>query len=767
VAIALLAAYAIDAFRTNADDQRQAQILLTQIQADANRQGVLTSDVSELGVVVQDEDNVTLDAKLTGLPLQIEAIQQETADALTQLRSLSPEKEVVTEVQAAVDDYESQVDRLVMMLEEREFSEPWIFDQRRVDPTFAMLRDAVDDANTHYSQRAEQAGKMADIGTATIVGLAVLALAFLHVERSRRSRVLIEAEQRIITDNEARFRSLVQNSSDVFIITEMDMSARYVSPSIERFLGYTSAEVENRKLSEIVHEHDQTTLLELHEEVLPHPDASRVMECKFVHQDGSARDVELRVTNSLDVNSVSGLVFNARDITERKDAERERIGLERQLEHQAFHDPLTNLANRVLFKDRVNHALARASRRNEDLAVLFVDLDDFKQINDTAGHEAGDFLLIAVADRLRSCLRDADTIARLGGDEFAILLESVDDTDDVFAVADRLLESLMMPFDVNGRHVLAGGSIGIAFRGSGGKESEELLANADVAMYAAKARGKSCRETYRPDMRRDMMQRLTLETALQRAIEEKEFVVFYQPIVEVGSGKITGAEALVRWNHPARGLVSPADFIPLAEETGLIVPLGRWVLEQACYQARDWQLKHPQTPPLNISVNLSVRQFQQSNLVQEVAEVLQHSKLPASSLILEITESILVQDTSAAVRKLQALKHLGVQLALDDFGTGYSSLSYLRRFPIDVLKIDKTFIDGVGTHSEDSALTRAIVQIGETLNLKTVAEGVEHEQQRMELESLGCEEGQGYFFARPVDADAIGVLLAKEALADA
>jgi EAL domain-containing protein (putative c-di-GMP-specific phosphodiesterase class I) len=264
-----------------------------------------------------------------------------------------------------------------------------------------------------------------------------------------------------------------------------------------------------------------------------------------------------------------------------------------------------------------------------------------------------------------------------------------------------------------------------------------------------------------------MMNRLTLEAALQRAIEEKEFVVYYQPIVEVGTGKITGAEALVRWLHPSRGLVPPADFIPLAEESGLIVPLGRWVLEQACYQAHEWQLKHPQTPPLNISVNLSVRQFQQTNMVQEVAEVLQHSKLPPSTLILEITESILVQDTSAAVRKLQALKNLGVKLALDDFGTGYSSLSYLRRFPIDVLKIDKTFIDGVGTHSEDSALTRAIVQIGETLKLKTVAEGVEHEQQRLALESIGCEEGQGYFFARPIDADAIGELLVQESLADA
>ncbi|MGH2788294.1 MAG: putative bifunctional diguanylate cyclase/phosphodiesterase [Actinomycetota bacterium] len=767
VVIAVTAAYAIDVFRSNADEQRQAQVLLAQIQADANQQAELTSEVSQLGVVVQEEHNVALDAKLRTLPRQVEVIQQRIVTSVSLLNGLSPEHEVVSQVQTAVDDYQDQVDRLVQMLEHRDFSGSWIFDRRRIAPAFAMLRDAVDDAHVRYSQRAEAAGRMADIGTIAIVGLAVLALAFLHVERSRRSRVLVAAEQRIIMDSEARFRSLVQNSSDAFIISEVDLTARYVSPSIQRFLGYTPMEIENRRIIDLVHPDDAADVQELHQSVLAGPASSKVIECRLVHKEGSIRDVQLTVSNSRDVPSVSGLVFNARDITERKDAERERVGLERQLEHQAFHDPLTNLANRVLFKDRVNHALARASRTNEDLAVLFVDLDDFKQINDTSGHEAGDFLLIAVGDRLRSCLRDADTIARLGGDEFAILLEAVDGHDDVFSVADRLLESLIMPFDVNGRHVLASGSIGIAFRGSGGKDSEELLANADVAMYAAKARGKGCRETYRPDMRLDMMNRLNLESALQRAIDEREFLVYYQPIVEVGSGRITGAEALVRWAHPSRGIVSPADFIPLAEETGLIVPIGRWVLEQSCYQARAWQLKYPQTPPFKISVNLSVRQFQQTNLVQEVAEVLQHSKLPASSLILEITESILVQDTSAAVRKLQALKNLGVQLALDDFGTGYSSLSYLRRFPIDVLKIDKTFIDGVGTHAEDSALTRAIVQIGETLNLKTVAEGVEHEQQRLELESLGCEEGQGYFFARPIDADSIGDLLDQKALADA
>ncbi len=455
----------------------------------------------------------------------------------------------------------------------------------------------------------------------------------------------------------------------------------------------------------------------------------------------------------------------AREVEERKrteealartlEVERE---LEEQLRHQAFHDTLTNLANRARFMDRLDHGLLRASRRAESIAVLFIDLDDFKSVNDSLGHPAGDQLLIGVAERLQACLRPGDTAARLGGDEFAILLEELHDTDHAVAVATRLIESLRVPMLLSGTEVFVRGSIGIAIS-TAAASGDELLRRADVAMYAAKSDGKGQYAIYEHSMETSMVGHLQLAGELQRAVERSELVVHYQPSVILSSQKIAGVEALVRWQHPTRGLVAPSEFIPIAEETGLILPIGRWVLREACAQARAWQLAYPSDPPLTVAVNVSARQVHQPGLVDIVAEALRDTGLPPATLILEITESLVMQNAELAITRLQELKALGVRLAIDDFGTGYSSLSYLRRFPVDILKIDKSFVDGVGQRGKERELAQSIIELGQSLNLEIVAEGVERADQLGWLKSRNCDLGQGFLFAHALSADTIGALL--------
>ncbi len=445
--------------------------------------------------------------------------------------------------------------------------------------------------------------------------------------------------------------------------------------------------------------------------------------------------------------------------------QRQRTKWARHMAHQALHDPLTNLPNRVLLMDRVEHALARSVRSETKHAMLLFDLDNFKSVNDTLGHDIGDCLLVGVAQRLSDCLRPGDTVARLGGDEYAILLEDVENAKVAQAVARRVLASLTEPFELKNNRVVVNGSIGIALC-THLDAIEDILANADVAMYAAKARGKGTCDVYEPDMRHALVTRVDLESDLRRALEGDQFILEYQPIIEVTSGVVAGVEALVRWMHPTRGLVPPLDFIPLAEQTGLILPLGKWVLETAAAQTKLWQREHPMSPPLRVGVNLSARQLQDGDLMNEIREVLDATGLEPSSLILEVTESVLMRDTQTTMEILKEIKLLGVQIAVDDFGTGYSSLSYLKHFPVDVIKIDKSFIDGIEGSQEEAKLVRAIIQLGESLGLKTVAEGIETRAQLEELRRLGCKEGQGFYVARPLDQVMMGIVLEKAIFED-
>jgi diguanylate cyclase len=437
----------------------------------------------------------------------------------------------------------------------------------------------------------------------------------------------------------------------------------------------------------------------------------------------------------------------------------ERQALAAQLQHQAFHDALTNLANRALFTDRVRHALARTRRSQGSVAVLFVDLDDFKVVNDSLGHAAGDRLLREVAGRLLGCLRESDTVGRLGGDEFGILVEDAEAAS-VRVLAERVIATLGAPFAMVGGQVTIRASVGVAFDEALTLDDVQLLRNADIAMYAAKSRGKGTYEVFQPEMLQSVRDRNEVTTALRGAIERGELVIHYQPILELRSGRIAGAEALVRWPRPGHGLVPPAEFVPIAEETGLIVEIDRFVLHAACRQAAAWNARFG---PLLLHVNLSASHLQRSDLVVNVATALRNSGLDPACLTLELTESILMHDVEVAVVRLGELRRLGVHLAIDDFGTGYSSLAYLRQMPIDAVKIDKSFIDGVTGGPEESAVTRAIMALATTLRLNTVAEGVEREEQAAVLIDLGCRWAQGYHFSRPVPAADLVVQLASQA----
>ena len=572
------------------------------------------------------------------------------------------------------------------------------------------------------------------------------------------AQVALALESEALTEDlhrrrsDERFRRLVQNSSDLITVMEADWTIRYQTPSVERVLGYQPDELLGTNLGELIHPEDTERMAALLTRTSSHDGINGPIECQMRHQDGRWLTVETIVSHVDD--ELRGYVLTSRDITDRK-------ALEDQLKHQAFHDSLTGLANRALFTNRVQHLLERRHWNGVGCAVFFLDLDDFKTVNDSLGHVAGDELLRAVADRLRNHLRAGDTAARLGGDEFAVLLEELADEREVLAAADRIMSALQAPFAVQGKDLVARASVGIALPDlDRPQEADELLRNADMAMYTAKNNGKGRYEWFAPSMHAAVVERLELTADLRRAVERSELFVLYQPIVDLATGRRTGVEALVRWRHPQRGLVGPDEFITLAEETGLILPLGRLVLEQACRHGARWRQQHGRE--LTINVNLSIRQLQDPGFVNEVTEILVASQLHAHCLTLEITESLLMQDTEAAVEKLTELKRLGVRVAIDDFGTGYSSLSYLQKLPIDILKIPKPFIDGIVKTSEESALARAIIKLAKTLRLETIAEGIEQQEQWHKLRELACDLGQGYFFSKPVESDDIDALLARE-----
>jgi diguanylate cyclase (GGDEF)-like protein/PAS domain S-box-containing protein len=571
-------------------------------------------------------------------------------------------------------------------------------------------------------------------------------------------RVVAQArlEQRL-EESEEKYHSIFENAMEGIYQASLDGRLLTANPAMARIFGYGSPEEMICAVS------DATTQLWVSAEEraryvrqLQEEGDIAGLETRMKRKDGSMTWVSanMRPLRNSDGDMV-GLEGTLEDISEHKRAEE-------RLRYQAFHDSLTGLPNRLLFVDRLEHALARSQRRENEIAVLFLDLDKFKVINDSLGHEAGDRLLVAVCKRLQASLRPEDTIARFGGDEFAILLEAAASLSDVVRVADRISEELERPFVLSEREVVIAASIGIALAASSRERPEELLRNADVAMYRAKGSENGSYQVFDQSMHDQALKRLELENDLRQAVEREEFTVYYQPKVLLETGKVYGFEALVRWKHPRRGLISPAEFISLAEETRLIVPIGGWVLKEACRQVKEWQGQYQTSDaPLMMSVNLSPRQFHQPGLVESIAQVLRETGLDPCSLGVEITESIMSQNRQDVRATLQELKDLGVQVGVDDFGTGYSSLSRLKDLPIDILKIDRSFVSGLKEGVRDEHIVSSILGLASGLGLGVVAEGIETPEQAAQLRTLGCERAQGYYFSKPLPREAVDTLLAS------
>ncbi len=575
-----------------------------------------------------------------------------------------------------------------------------------------------------------------------IAWVVCIAAGLLFARQAIATALSVAAQTGLATHSaEARFNALIRNTADVIAIVDADGTVSYVTPTAERIFGFAAQDLVGQRLEELVAYDDRARLREFIARDLAGAGASAVVEARVPRGDERQRVVEIHGTNMEAEPAIGGRLLNLRDMTDRK-------GMEEQLKRMALHDPLTLLANRSLFRDRVEHAVAVSKRNGRGIAVIFVDLDNFKRINDTHGHAIGDRVLHRSAQRLVKATRNGDTVARLGGDEFAVLLENLTSRDPVMQIAARIVDALQEPLDLAVADMRVAASVGIAF--SNAEDGvEELMRDADIAMYAAKSAGKGRYVVYEASMQHAASERREMEAELDRALREAQFLLHYQPIVDLRSGYLLGVEALIRWKHPKRGMLSPAEFVPTAEETGQIVPLGRWVLAQACREVKVWQARLPEGRQVRVGVNVSSVQLSKSDICADVARALAISQIDPGCLVIELTESVLMQNSESVLATLTGLKKLGVRIAIDDFGTGYSSLSYLHRFPIDILKIDRSFVERLGGVDGGEDFARAIITLGGTLDLEIVAEGVEFEHQQRGLIELGCVAGQGYYYARP------------------
>ena len=583
--------------------------------------------------------------------------------------------------------------------------------------------------------------------------IATVAVASIVLYAFKANEKIVKAEAKPSSNSNGsfkespeRFRSAFDHAAIGMALVSPEGRWLQVNRSLCELLGYTERELMATDYLKVIHPNDLSAVMANIKDLMRGKIPSCQTEKRYIHKQGQEVWALWSASLARDGFSKSPhLIFQIQNITDRKEAEE-------RLLHDAFHDALTSLPNRALLIDHLKLALARSERNEKAMfAVIYLDLDRFKVINDSLGHMIGDQLLIGIARRLENILRPGDTIARLGGDEFTILLEDIQDRNYVIQIVERIQNEISAPFSLNGREVFTTVSIGIAISSKDYKQTEDVLRDADTAMYRAKALGKARYEVFDKGMHDQATKLLQVETDLRRALEREEFFVFYQPIMSLETGELRGFEALVRWRHPQRGFISPVEFIPVAEETGMIIQIGEYVLREACRQMQLWQVVLPSDPPLFISVNLSVKQFSQPDLVEKVASILDETKLNAKHLKLEITESAVMENVEDATDILTRLRDLGLQISMDDFGTGYSSLSHLRRFPIDTLKIDRSFVTQMAEDEENAEIVRTIIGLAQNLGMDVVAEGVETPEQIETLKSLGCEYGQGYFFSKPLD----------------
>ncbi|HEV7424750.1 MAG TPA: EAL domain-containing protein, partial [Thermoanaerobaculia bacterium] len=641
------------------------------------------------------------------------------------------------------------VDRAGMIIEWNPQAEA-AFGMRSIDVMGRALppdvRELFDSANASTTRRLETTGRRAN-GEEFPVEVTIDRVgrgddqtftAFLR-DISERKRSQAELENR-----EQRFRALVEKSWSGVALLGADLAFCYSGASTERLLGYTEDDLTGTSFLGYIHPRERETLRELLSALAAGVAHESQTELRFRHHSGVWIWLEVFAQNMLQEPSVGAIVLNYRDVTQRK-------ATEKQLEYQAYYDALTGLPNRLLFRDRVVNAIAHAHRNRRGVAVMYLDLDHFKLVNDSLGHSIGDALLSEVAARLQTCVRASDTISRLGGDEFTILLIDTSSSEAIAGVARKILQSFAHPFRVEGHELFVTVSIGISIFPGDGDEVETLLRCADSAMYRAKELGRNQAQMFTASMNERYGRRLELEQSLHHALERDELVLHYQPIFDRNRRKIVSLEALVRWNHPARGLVQPTEFINLAEETGLIVPMGEWVLRRVCHDLREWRAAG--LPPMRIGVNISAPQFQQLSFALVVGSILREYSCDPALLELEITETVAVQNIETTTNAMRELKELGIRIAIDDFGTGQSSLVYLKRFPIDTVKIDRAFVRDVTTDESAAAIVAYVINLAHTLRLDVVAEGVETQEQWSFLKLNACDHLQGFLFSEPLPAD--------------
>ena len=592
---------------------------------------------------------------------------------------------------------------------------------------------------------------MSEANSLAVMGAFVLVFVIWMAGVTMHKKERAETQMRLSED---RFRSLIQDSSDITMVMDEGGICTYVSPASEYLLGFAPGELIGGVATDLIHPDDQGRVVARLESGFQAASTSALLQFRMMRRDGTWCDVEAVVTNQVDRPSIAGYVAHVRDITERKE-------FEELLAHRALHDPLTGLANRQLILDRAEQMILRARRSFDPIAAFFIDLDNFKDANDSLGHEAGDRLLQAVGRRFESILRASDTVGRLGGDEFVILAEGLTLAQGPEPVAERIREVLREPFSIEGFEgiqISVTASIGIAMGDR--STAQELLRDADIALYRCKAAGRDRAVLFEPAMQAAVAGRLELRSDLDSALANDQFFLLYQPIVELESTDIRGVEALIRWQHPTRGVIPPNDFIPILEDCGLIVDVGRWVLATACAQAGRWRDLGYRS---SMSVNVSMRQLESDSLVDDVRRALTANGLDPGSLVIEVTETALMKDADSTVSRLRQLKQLGVKIAIDDFGTGYSSLAYLRQFPVDVLKIDRAFVSTMDGSEDSLALIRTMVELGRSLGLLTLAEGIEDEHQLECLRSNNCHSGQGFMFSKPVEPAMVEALMAHTA----
>jgi diguanylate cyclase (GGDEF)-like protein/PAS domain S-box-containing protein len=729
--------------RRQADEAYANQLPLNQI-------SVLTRQINSLKLTALQRQDVT-----PGIETERRSARATLREAMLAAQLHTHHTAALEEVWPAFDSYIMSADRQWLLIQVGNFDEGKQAEFQAVGSQFDLMQHHVQvaiEAEDKWAQDAALKARYELLAAAVLAATAVLML-FLRLQKQEHLGQLQETERNVLRQSEERFRALTEQSTDIILIADPSGRIKYASPSVHAVLAVHEDSLVGTNMSDLVHSHDIAKTMGAGSRSVangPSPEQNRIVEVRLRHADGGWLHFECVVRDLIHHKNIGGIVYNARDITERKYAQEELV-------FNATHDVLTGLPNRVLFLGRLQSVVDQMKRHPHlAAAVLFVDIDDFKIVNDCYGHAVGDAFIKEVSSRLRACIRGDGTVARMGGDEFTVLVEDISDPSDAIRVAERIQSSLRQPLILDGLEIFKSASIGIALT-SQGTTAEAVLQNADIAMYRAKDNGKACSEIFDRAMHEQVLERLGLEAKLRHALENKELSLHYQPIVAVDTGVVQGFEALLRWQLPDSSSIPPGIFVPVAEQSGLIVPISVWVLRTACFEAAKWQQRYPAQPPLYVSINISAKHFSHSGFVRHLRDALEESSVDPQCITIELTESLAMSDVAGTSETMSQLRSLGVSLSIDDFGTGYSSLSYLRRFPVDTLKIDQSFVKTMD--AENYAIVKTIIGLAHNLDLKVVAEGVETTNQRRLLALAGCGLAQGHLFAEPMRAERVGAFI--------